>query len=188
MSQFDFNAEYVRKLAAGDRETQQHFTNHFTPILRIKLRTKLRSFQMIEDVRQDTFLRVLEKVRENNGIHIPERLGAFVNAVCNNVMMEYFRDNARNRQMPEEIPEIIDDTADPSQNITVRERRRLVADILAELSAKDRSLLMQVFFEERNKEQICREMNVTSEYLRVLIHRAKARFRAILDRVKNDIH
>jgi RNA polymerase sigma-70 factor (ECF subfamily) len=70
----------------------------------------------------------------------------------------------------------------------VRERRRLVADILAELSAKDRSLLMQVFFEERNKEQICREMNVTSEYLRVLIHRAKARFRAILDRVKNDIH
>jgi RNA polymerase sigma-70 factor (ECF subfamily) len=188
MSQFEFNAEYVRKLAAGDREIQQHFYNHFTPILRIKLRTKLRSFQMIEDVRQDTFVRVLEKVSEDNGIHAPERLGAFVNSVCNNVMMEYFRDIARNRPMPEEIPEIVDDSADPSQNITVKERRKLVADILAELSAKDRSLLMQVFFEERNKEDRCRDMNVTSEYLRVLIHRAKVRFRATLDKFQNNIH
>src|ERR1700709_1868997 len=98
MDQVDFNEEYVRKLAAGDREVQQHFTNHFSPLLRIKLRTKLRSPQLIEDVRQETFLRVLQTVRKTNGLQNPERLGAFVNSVCNNVMMECFRANTRHPQ------------------------------------------------------------------------------------------
>ncbi len=182
MSQLSFNEDYVRRLAAGDHEVQQHFTNHFSPLLRIKLRTKLRSPHLIEDVRQETFLRVLQTVRKSNGVQSPERLGAFVNSVCNNVMMECFRATTRHRQMPEDTPEIMDESADPAQNITIAERRKLVADVLAGLSSKDRKLLMQVFFEERDKDDICREMSVNHEYLRVLIHRAKARFKIMLDK------
>lgn len=188
MSQLDFNEDYVRKLAAGDREVQQHFTNHFSPLLRIKLRMKLRSPQMIEDVRQETFLRVLQTVQKGHVLQSPERLGAFVNAVCNNVMMESFRSSTRHRQMPEDTPDVVDETADPTKNITIEERRKLVADVLDELSPKDRSLLRQVFFEERDKDDICRDMDVNQEYLRVLIHRAKARFRAILKKSSGDIH
>src|SRR5579872_3908585 len=108
MSQLDFNAEYLRRLAAGDLEVQQHFTNYFSPLLRIKLRTKLRSPHLIDDVRQETFLRVLQTVRKDKGVQNPERLGAFVNSVCNNVMMECFRSNTRHPQMSDEAPEIID--------------------------------------------------------------------------------
>jgi hypothetical protein len=34
------NEEYLRRLAAGDREVHRHFTNRFSPILSIKLRMK----------------------------------------------------------------------------------------------------------------------------------------------------
>jgi RNA polymerase sigma-70 factor (ECF subfamily) len=37
--------------------------------------------------------------------------------------------------------------------------------------------LRLVFLEEKNKDEICRQLNVGREYLRVLIHRAKERFR-----------
>lgn len=188
MTQLDFNDEYLRRLATGDRDVQQHFISHFSPILRIKLRSKLRSPQMMEDIRQETFLRVLQTIRRANGVQTPERLGAFVNSVCNNVMLEHFRSSTRHRQMPEDTPEIIDETADPSQNIKLEERRKLVGDILAELSQKDRTLLMQVFFEELDKDVICREMNVNAEYLRVLIHRAKTRFRNILNKSDREDH
>ena len=38
-------------------------------------------------------------------------------------------------------------------------------------------MLRWLFFDERDKDGICRELNVDRNYLRVLVHRAKMRFR-----------
>ena len=40
-------------------------------------------------------------------------------------------------------------------------------------------MLEQVFLEERNKNQVCHDLGVSREYLRVLLHRAKKSFRAL---------
>jgi hypothetical protein len=80
-----FDAIYVEKLCAGDRATQEHFTTYFSALLQIKLRSRLRSSQAVEDVRQETFARVLTVLRRDGGLRQPERLGAFVNTVCNNI-------------------------------------------------------------------------------------------------------
>ena len=42
---------------------------------------------------------------------------------------------------------------------------------------KDRDVLRALFFEECDKDEICRRFKVDRDYLRVLVHRAKARFR-----------
>jgi RNA polymerase sigma-70 factor (ECF subfamily) len=47
---------------------------------------------------------------------------------------------------------------------------------LAKLSGKDRNILHAVFFEQRDKDEVCRELGVSREYLRVLLHRAKQQF------------
>jgi RNA polymerase sigma-70 factor (ECF subfamily) len=52
-----------------------------------------------------------------------------------------------------------------------------VREILAEMKQRDRDLLRAIFLEEREKDEICREFGVDREYLRVLLHRAKERFR-----------
>jgi RNA polymerase sigma-70 factor (ECF subfamily) len=185
MNEGPFNEEYVRKLAEGDPEVQKHFVSHFSTLLRIKLRIRLRSTQAVEDITQETFLRVLNSVRVN-GVHNPERLGGYVNSVCHNVMLENFRASTRHRQMPQETPEIIDDSADPTRGVMEEQRLKIVRRVLSEMPEKDRELLRLLFFEERGKDRICKEMNVNPEYLRVLIHRAKARFRAALDRLDPD--
>src|SRR5216683_1686181 len=81
-----FSEDYVQRLATGDPEVENHFTGYFGGLLRIKLKTKLRSANMIEDVRQETFLRVLATLRDGRLLY-PDRLGGFVNSVCNNVLL-----------------------------------------------------------------------------------------------------
>ena len=60
----EFDADYVENLCAGDLATQEHFVSYFTELLQLKLRSRLRSPQAIEDVRQETFARVLNTLRK----------------------------------------------------------------------------------------------------------------------------
>jgi len=175
-----FDQEYLQRLKDGDSETQRHFTRYFGDLLSIKLRNRVRSSHLIEEVRQETFLRVLLIVRRD-GIDHPERLGAFVNAVCNNVVREMFRNESRSTQMPETAPEVVDEGPSPETILFSRQRKSHVWKILESLPEKDRDLLRQVFLEERDKDEICRAFHVDREYLRVLLHRAKARFRSALE-------
>jgi RNA polymerase sigma-70 factor, ECF subfamily len=173
-----FDAGYVANLCAGDKATQEHFTTYFNALLQIKLRARLRSPQAIEDVRQETFVRVLAVLRRDGGLRQPERLGAFVNTVCNNILFEQYRAAGRGESLDgENAPE----PADPGRNaLEIASSRQLaskVREILLELPERDRALLKAVFLEERDRDEVCRKFGVDREYLRVLLHRAKQGFK-----------
>jgi len=85
-----FDADYVRRLINSDPETERDFASYFGELLAIKLRSRLRAPEVIQDVTQETFLRVLKTLRES-GIENPEALGSFVNSVCTNVLFEVYR-------------------------------------------------------------------------------------------------
>lgn len=179
MDPASFDQEYVQRLKEGHPETQRHFTRYFGDLLNLKLRNRVRSPHLLEEIRQETFLRVLLIVRRD-GVERPERLGALVNSVCTNVMLETFRREGRAAPMPESVPEIIDEGPDPESALVSTQRKSQVRKILEALPPKDRDLLRLVFLEERDKDEICRKFQVDREYLRVLVHRAKSRFRAEL--------
>jgi RNA polymerase sigma factor (sigma-70 family) len=130
------------------------------------------------DIRQETLFRVLKSIRQGGGVSHPERFGAFVNSVCNNVLLESGRKAARNPDIGEDPPEIRDQTIDLERSLITSERKRVVQKILDELAPKDRDILRMVFFEDLDRDDICRRMNVEPGHLRVLLHRAKGRFQA----------
>ncbi len=179
MKLHSFDAEYVRQLKTGDPGAENHFVSYFSALLYLKLTARLRSHQMIEDVRQETLLRVLEAVRKKNGLEHPERFGAFVNAVCNHVLLEFWR--AESRQSPGNygMEEPADLKVDLDGPLVDSDRKRQVHRVLDELTPKDRRLLRAVYLEELDRAEICRRHGVDAGYLRVLLHRAKSRFRKI---------
>jgi RNA polymerase sigma-70 factor (ECF subfamily) len=63
--------------------------------------------------------------------------------------------------------------------LVAKETEKKVREILEQLSERDRRLLREVFFEERDKDEICRNFGVDREYLRVLLHRAKQSFKSL---------
>jgi len=172
-----FDQEYLRLLTEGDPLTERHFVSYFSELIRMKLRSKLRSAHLVEEVRQETFLRVLNTLRRKNGLQHPERLGAYVNSVCNNVMLESLRAETRTNSYGAEDFDAVDSRADAESELVTEERKKLVRRVLAGLPPKERELLRMIFLEELDKEDVCRQLNVNREYLRVLIHRAKECFR-----------
>jgi RNA polymerase sigma-70 factor (ECF subfamily) len=175
-----FDGSYLERLRSGDVQTQQHFVSYFSELIRLKLRRRLSSPSAIGDVRQETFTRVWVALRNERGIRQPESLGAFVNSVCNNVLREHYRRASKEVPSADEAEANVPDPATgPVDVIANGQMRQKVRQILDQLSERDCLLLEQVFLEERNKNQVCRDLGVSREYLRVLLHRAKKSFRAL---------
>jgi RNA polymerase sigma-70 factor, ECF subfamily len=173
-----FDASYLELLQRRDVRTEQHFVAYFGELIRLKLRSRLRSAEAIEDVRQETFVRVLTLVRAD-GIREPGRLGALVNSVCNNVLLEHYRAHSRTNSSLEEVPEhclALQEVS--SSGVEERDAQLLVRKILNDLPERDRRLLQMVLLEERDKDAVCAELSLSREYLRVLVHRAKRSFKS----------
>jgi len=180
---FAFDKSYVDRLRDGEPSTEQHFVAYFGQILGIMLRSRYLPPERVEDVRQETFARVIATLRRDGGVRHPERFGAFVNSICKNVLRENNRQLYRTRPLqPDQMESPNPDTiVDLEQELISQETKEKVRRILAEMKPRDRELLRALFLEEKDKDQICREFEVEREYLRVLLHRAKVRFRATFD-------
>jgi RNA polymerase sigma-70 factor, ECF subfamily len=176
-----FDTPYLEKLKSGDFRTQEHFVSYFSELIRLKLSRRMHSPSEVEDARQETFARVFATLRKESGIREPERLGAFVNSVCNNVLLEYYRASSHQSLSDDEEAEanIPDPAISVVDVIANREIQRDVREVLEALQEKDRRLIREVFLEERDKDEVCRDFGVDREYLRVLLHRAKKSFKSI---------
>jgi RNA polymerase sigma-70 factor, ECF subfamily len=149
-----------------------------------KLRPKLRfkvCYEMgfycpdVDDVVQETLARFLVATRDRKILN-PAAAGAFLNGICRNVISEYRRRNMRDEPMPEVVPE------PPSKTIPetdLFELRQAITHGLEQLSERDRRVLRAFYLEEKSKEEILKLTGMTDENFRVVLCRAKERFRAI---------
>jgi len=174
-----FDESYVERLRAGDFRTQEHFVAYFSELIQLKLRSRLSSAQAIEDVRQETFTRVFAALQAGK-IRQPDRLGAFVNSMCNNVLLEHYRGSSRDSSLDEdEEQDFPAPSVDVLGAIATKQMAQKIRDILEEMPERDRRLLREVFLEERDKDEVCRDFGVDRDYLRVLLHRAKQTFKSL---------
>jgi RNA polymerase sigma-70 factor (ECF subfamily) len=174
-----FDEPYVERLCAGDFRTQEHFVAYFSELIQLKLRSRLHSPQAIEDVRQETFTRVFAALRAGK-IRQPDRLGAFVNSMCNNVLLEHYRASSRDSSLEdEEQKDFPAATIDVLGAIAAKQMGEKIREILEDMPERDRRLLREVFLEERDKDDVCRDFGVDRDYLRVLLHRAKQSFKSL---------
>jgi RNA polymerase sigma-70 factor (ECF subfamily) len=174
-----FDEPYVERLQAGDFRTQEHFVAYFSELIQLKLRSRLHSPQAIEDVRQETFTRVFAALRGGK-IRQPERLGAFVNSMCNNVLLEHYRASSRDSSLDDEEQQDFPATnVDVLGAVAAKQMGEKIREILDEMPERDRRLLREIFLEERDKDDVCKDFGVDREYLRVLLHRAKQSFKSL---------
>ena len=175
-----FDQSYLERLRAGDFRAQEHFGAYFGALIQIKLRSRLKSPEAIEDVRQETFTRFFVALRDGRVLQ-PESLGSYVNSICNHVLLEHYRAGSRldsldDEEKPREFPA---KGTDLLTILAAKETEKKVRETLERLSERDRRLLREVFLEERDKDEVCRDFGVDRDYLRVLLHRAKQAFKSL---------
>jgi len=175
-----FDANYLRALNDGDQEAENQLVSYFSRRIQFKLQPRLRSPELVQDAIQETFLRVFAYFRSGKTLDNPAGLPKFILTVSNNVSLEQLRAHTRHDQIAENAPEPADSGDDPEEQMVTVERQEIVRRVLAELAEKDQQLLRRVLLEEGDKDVICREFGVDRGYLRVLLHRARLRFKAAL--------
>lgn len=175
-----FDESYLQALACRDARTENDLVSVFSRAIKIKLRTHLRSPHAVDDAYQETMLRVFTYFRLGKTLRTPASLPAFIHSVSANVALEMVRAYRKDGCSCDEIPEPVDAKADPERDAISSECRETVQHILRELSYKDQELLRRICLDEEDRDEVCRELQVTRDYLRLLLHRARLRFKAVI--------
>src|SRR5215467_10457255 len=175
---FAFDEAYLRRLREGDPSTEAHFVAYFSQLLRLKLRARYLAPEIVEDLSQETFSRVLKTLRTDGGLRDATRLGAFVNSVCNHILQEHYRNGQKGVALDPSHAEIPDKVLNLEKLAIALEIQDKVRRLLAQLPGRDQAILRAIFLEEREKDEVCNRFGVSRDYLRVLIHRAKLKLRS----------
>jgi RNA polymerase sigma-70 factor (ECF subfamily) len=179
---YPFDSDYVNALRRGDPTTETHFADHFNPILLRMLSRKVRCADQARDLRQETLLRVLSIIRCGHGVRKPERFEIFVKKVCHNIVRETYRKQRRFVALTALKDEPATDFPSAYARVLSGEIRGKVRRILSQLDANEQGILEAIFLREQDKDEICRRLGVTRGHLRVLLCRAKKRFRTRVGR------
>ena len=177
---FPFDEAYVGRLREGDPSTESHFVEYFSQLIQIKLRARFLAAEVVDDLRQETFARVIRSLRSEGGIRQANRLGPFVNSVCNNVLLEYYRSGLKNVPLDTNHLELPDKVLNLESLAISQETQQAVRNLLLQLPDRDQAILRAVFLDELSKDEVCKRFGVGRDYLRVLLHRAKEKFRAAM--------
>jgi RNA polymerase sigma factor (sigma-70 family) len=135
----------------------------------------------VDDIVQETLTRFLSA--EAGRLQKSEASGAYLNGICQNVILEYRRRWARDTPVAGRLPESPDARLAETE---LFEMRQAIAAGLQELSPRDRQVLRAFYLEETPKREILAIAGLTDENFRVVLCRAKERFRQIyLSKVKH---
>lgn len=148
--------------------------------LRIKLRSKVRYHigafcPDVDDIVQETLMRFL-RAQQGGRIQKPESIGSYVNGICKNIIFEYRR---RLWREPAEDPEVLENTLSCRPVAEQFEIPDSVRAVLARMSDRDRDVLRLFFLDGKTSEEICAETGISDASFRVVLFRAKQRFRKI---------
>jgi RNA polymerase sigma-70 factor (ECF subfamily) len=148
--------------------------------LRLKLRYKVlyhvgHGCADVDDLVQESLARFF-RAEQRQSIRNTEEFGAFLNGVCRNVILEYRRRIRREPAIDPNIP-IPDKGVRPEGEIL--EMRDAIDSSLKELAERDRAILRALYLEGREKDDICTEWGMSDAQFRVVLFRAKERFRRI---------
>jgi RNA polymerase sigma-70 factor (ECF subfamily) len=134
-----------------------------------------------EDVRAETFLRVIQTIRGDQ-VRSAESLPGFILGVARNVLNELYA--RRRRTGDTRLPEDDDLTAPSHERLFLdREVQRAVHATIEKLKPRERAVLRMHFYDELPTDEIARRAGIAPERVRLVKSRALKRFREIHSRL-----
>jgi RNA polymerase sigma-70 factor (ECF subfamily) len=171
-----FDAGFIIQLKQRDPEACAFLVTSLTPLLEGRLRLKRCDYGSIEDIRNETFYRVFRLV-DGGRIRKPEQLGSLVRGVCDRVAHESRRKTNSMEPLPGTEKELPDCQPHFDQILVAKERRALVWGEVMKLSEADRTLIIELYFEGRDRSEMARERCISPTGLNVRLCRALKRLR-----------
>jgi RNA polymerase sigma-70 factor (ECF subfamily) len=174
--------ELARRIARGasaDADAAEtELARRFAPRIRLFGLRRLRNHAAAQDLVQEVLVTTLEALRAGR-IEQPERLASFVLGACRMTVVNQRRGEQRRARLLARFADDLAPAWDASGGSTLDHDR--LADCLAALPIRDRTVVALTFYMERSAEEIARELGTSPGNVRVLRHRTLARLHDCLE-------
>lgn len=172
----------VRRIRAGEVRAEEELVERYRRGLSYKLRRMTKDPALADDLLQDTFRIVLERLR-GRGLEEPEKLAGFLLRTARNLFLADYRKKSRRGENLDAPGVESEARTSPGQlhRVLVDERAQAVRHLLGELSTpRDRQILFRFYVAEENKEDICADLGLSSLHFNRVLYRARERFRDLV--------
>lgn len=176
-------ARLVHWVRTGDAAAEDELVRRYSRGVLFLARRLCGDPDQAEDIHQETFRIVLERLREE-GLKTPEQLAAFIRQTVRWVHLGRHRKQARRRTSAQSpaLERARDSRPSQLQKALRRENRRLVRRLLDELpTARDRKILFLYYIAEQEKAEVCSQLDLDSVHFNRVLFRAKERFRKLAE-------
>ena len=171
----------IQRILAGDENAFSTLIEKYQQQVHTHALRKVRDFQTAEDITQETFLQVHQKLSTLND---PAKFSGWLYAIVNHLCIAWYR---KNRLQTESLQELHISAVEKdvySQYIatehaktTAAAQRDLVKRLLTKLKEGDREIITLHYFEEMTSSEIGTYLGVSENTIKSRLHRARQRLK-----------
>lgn len=181
-------ADLVQRVSDGDTTAEKELVLRYSRGVLFLLRRLTRNHALADDLHQETFKVVLERLR-SRGLQDANGLSAFLQGTARKLYLNESRKRSRRKtdDAGDDLPDRSDPSPTPLDSTLLHEQSDLLRRMLAELRPeRDRQILYRYYLAEEDKERICRDYDLTSMQFNRVLHRARRRFKELMDATRLD--
>lgn len=180
--------ELAIKIISGDASASNEFVKHNYSWLLFIIRRKFSKSNNHEDILQDSFILVLNKLQQGM-VQNPKTILAYLRTTAINIGFEYLRkDKKFTSAIDQDFLDLIEDTNSTILSKMIwNDKVKFVKKVIQELrQQRDKEILMDFYFNEFDKPTICKNLELTSDHFDKVLFRAKQRLKQLIENNKND--
>ena len=171
------DSDLATNVRQGDATAEATLYEKFSARIYFLALSELHSREDAEDVRAETFIRVIQALRQRK-LRKPESLGSFVVGIALNVIRELRRQRFGTESLEDSELGVADE-ASPEKAFLDQEVNNSLAETVKHLKPREREFLRMYYYEELPLPEIARALGIKQERLRLIKSRALQRFRKI---------
>ena len=183
MDKVSARSDLVSRIRGGDQQAEAELVERYSRTVMSIIRRAAGDFTVADDLYQETFFIVIEKIREGD-LREAERLSGFICAVARNRVIKHFQRATRQEKLTEtkEAVSLPHPAHDQLNELLQKEIADIVRQILKEMTnERDIQVLFRLYLAEDDKELICRDLGLTSLQFNLVLHRARERYRELYE-------
>jgi len=173
----------VAGIRKGHAQAEGDLVERYSRGLRVLLIRRIGDEERARDLLQESLFIAIEKLRSTD-LENPERLAGYLRGIAIRVAMNASRKRKREPTSMDisEVAAVRDSGPRQFEQVSDKETAAAVRRLLASMPIqRDRDLLTRYYLHDQDKEEICKELRLSSLHFNRVLFRAKARFRKILE-------
>jgi|SRR5687768_425742 len=168
----------------GDKLAEDALYEKYSDRLYFLALSELHSREDAEDVRAETFIRVLLALRQGK-LRKAESLPSFIVGIALNVIREWRRQRFGTESLTDREGDV-SGGASPEAAFLDQEVSRSIEEVAKQMKPRERDFLRMYYYEELPKQEIARALGIKEDRLRLIKSRALKKFRETYQKLKSE--